>query len=91
LEGIIATVTGSATEADRDYAEAVIAAVQENVRDLRRAAVTGRHAAEDCAADATLQVRRRPFLSLGVAVGVGALFGCLIGFSVGRFRRRSFE
>jgi ElaB/YqjD/DUF883 family membrane-anchored ribosome-binding protein len=81
-------MTESATRAVRDYAEPVMAAVEEDVRNLRRAVVTGRHAAEDCAAEATIQVRRHPFVSLGIAVGVGTLFGCLIGFTVGRMRGR---
>jgi ElaB/YqjD/DUF883 family membrane-anchored ribosome-binding protein len=84
LEDTMATVTESATKAVRNYAEPVIAAAEENVRDVRRAVVAGRHAVEDCAAEATIQVRRHPFVSLGVAVGVGTLFGCLIGFAVGR-------
>jgi ElaB/YqjD/DUF883 family membrane-anchored ribosome-binding protein len=87
----MATMTESARRAVRDYAEPVMAAVEENVRGLRRAAVAGRHAAEDCAAEATTQVRRHPFVSLGIAVGVGTLFGCLIGFTVGRFGRRASE
>ena len=79
------TVTESATKAVREYAEPVRAAVEENMRDVRRAVVVGRHAVEDVAAEATVQVRRHPFMSLGIAVGVGTLFGCLIGFTVGRF------
>jgi ElaB/YqjD/DUF883 family membrane-anchored ribosome-binding protein len=77
-------MTESAAHAVRDYAEPVRAAVKENMRDVRRAVVAGRYAVEDCAAEATVQVRRHPFMSLGVAVGVGALFGCVIGFTVGR-------
>ena len=87
----MATVTESATKAVRDYAEPVMAAVEENVRDLRRAVVAGRHAAEDYAAEATIRVRRHPFVSLGIAVGVGTLFGCLIGFTLGRFGGRKSE
>jgi len=84
----MATVTESAAKAVRDYTEPVRAAVDENMRDVRRAVVAGRHAVEDCAAEATVQVRRHPFMSLGTAVGVGTLFGCLIGFTVGRFGGR---
>ena len=79
------TMTESAAHAVRDYAEPVRAAVEENMRDVRRAVVAGRHAVEDCAAEATVQARRHPFMSLGIAVGVGTLFGCVIGFAVGRF------
>jgi ElaB/YqjD/DUF883 family membrane-anchored ribosome-binding protein len=82
------TVTESAAKAVRDYTEPVRAAVDENMRDVRRAVVAGRHAVEDCAAEATVQVRRHPFMSLAIAVGAGTLFGCLIGFTAGRFGAR---
>lgn len=82
------TMTESAAKTVREYTEPVRAAVDENMRDVRRAIVAGRHAVEDCAADATIQVRRHPFVSLGIAAGVGTLFGCLIGFGVGRFGGR---
>ena len=84
----MATVTESAAKAVRDYTEPVRAAVEENMRDVRRAVVAGRHAVEDCADEATAQVRRHPIASLGIAVGVGTLFGCLVGFAVGRFGSR---
>lgn len=84
----MATVTASAARAVKQYTEPVLAAVEENVRDVRRAVVAGRHAVEDCAAEATLQVRRHPFVSLGIAAGVGTLFGCLIGFTIGRLGGR---
>jgi ElaB/YqjD/DUF883 family membrane-anchored ribosome-binding protein len=80
----MATVTKSATTAVREYTEPVLTAVEENMRDIRRAVVAGRHAVEDCTAEATLQVRRHPFVSLGIAAGVGTLFGCLMGFAIGR-------
>ena len=81
----MATVTESAAKAVRDYTEPVRAAVEENMRDVRRAVVAGRHAVEDRADEAAVQIRRHPFVSLGIAAGVGTLFGCLIGFTVGRF------
>lgn len=88
----MATVIESATKAVSEFTEPARAAVEENMRDVRRAVVAGRHAVEDVAADATIQVRRHPFLSLGIAVGIGTLFGCLIGFTVGGFgRRRTFD
>jgi len=79
----VATVTKSATTAVREYTEPVLTAVEENMRDIRRAVVAGRHAVEDCTAEATIQVRRHPFVSLGIAAGVGTLFGCLMGFTIG--------
>jgi len=80
----MSTVTESAAEAVREYAEPIRAAVEENIRTVRREVVAGRHAIEDAVAEATVQVRRHPGLSLGVAAAIGALFGCAIGFAVGR-------
>jgi ElaB/YqjD/DUF883 family membrane-anchored ribosome-binding protein len=84
----MATMTESATTAVREYTEPVMTAVEENMRDIRRAVVAGHHAVEDCAAEATIQVRRHPFVSLGIAAGVGTLFGCLMGFTIGRVGSR---
>ena len=80
----MATVTESATRVANDYVEPILAAFDENVRDARRAVVAARHAVEDRAAQTALQVRRHPFVSLGIAVGAGALLGCVIGFTLGR-------
>lgn len=84
-------VTESATRAVREFTEPVIAAVDESMRDLRRAVGAGRYAVENCAADATRIVRRHPLVSFGSAVCVGALFGCVFGFAVGRFGGRGSE
>jgi ElaB/YqjD/DUF883 family membrane-anchored ribosome-binding protein len=81
----MATIMESAAKGVRAHAEPIREAVEENFRDIRRAVVTGRHALEDAGDQATIQVRRHPFLSLGVAVGIGTLFGCLIGFAAGRY------
>jgi ElaB/YqjD/DUF883 family membrane-anchored ribosome-binding protein len=82
----MATVTESAKEVIREYAEPALEAIEANVRDAKRAVVAGRQAVEDCTAEATLQVRRHPFMAVGLAVGGGALFGCLVGFAFGRRR-----
>ena len=50
----MATVTESATKAVTESTAPVLAAVEENTRDARRAVVAGRHAFEDCAAEATI-------------------------------------
>ncbi len=84
-EDIMAPVTESTAKAASEYTEPVLAAIEESMRDVRRAVVAGRHAVEDCTAETTLRIRQHPFASLGVAAGVGALFGCMIGFTVGRF------
>lgn len=80
----MATVTESAKGAIREYAEPALEAIEANARDARRAVVAGRQAVEDCTDEATLRVRRHPFMAVGLAVGVGTLFGCLVGFTFGR-------
>ena len=75
--------TASATKATRKQARRAPDAPEENVRNLRRAVVAGRNAAEDWAAETTLQIWRRPFTAVGLAVGVG----CLLGFTLGRYGR----
>ena len=80
----MATMTESATKAIREYADPAWEAVEQNVRDVRRAVVAGRRTAEDYAAEATLQVRRHPLMALAVAVGIGTVLGCLAGFTLGR-------
>jgi ElaB/YqjD/DUF883 family membrane-anchored ribosome-binding protein len=80
----MATVTESAKGAIREYAKPALEALEANVRDARRAVVAGRQAVEDGADEATVQVRRHPFMAVGLAVGLGALLGCLVGFTVGR-------
>jgi ElaB/YqjD/DUF883 family membrane-anchored ribosome-binding protein len=85
----MATVTDTATQTIRDFAEPARTAVHEHVRDLRRAALAGRHAAEECAAEARVQVRRYPFIALGIAVGLGTIIGVIAGFAAGdQFARR---
>jgi ElaB/YqjD/DUF883 family membrane-anchored ribosome-binding protein len=78
------TMTESATKAVKQYAEPALEALEENVRNAERAVEAGRRAVEDYTAEATLQVRRHPFIAVAVAVGVGTLFGCLAGFTLGR-------
>ena len=82
----MATMTGTtaAKEAIKECLSPALDTLEENVRDARRAIVHGRHAAEDVVAGAALQVRRRPLGALAIAVGVGALGGCMIGFALGR-------
>lgn len=64
-------------------------AVDEALRQTRRALVDVRHATEDLTADAVLKVRRHPLASVGLAVCAGTLAGAAIGFSMARSRRRS--
>ena len=80
----MATMLESTTKTIRELAEPALEALEENVRDGRRAVVAGRHAVEDCAAETTLQLRRHPFMAVGLAVGIGSLVGCMVGFALGR-------
>jgi ElaB/YqjD/DUF883 family membrane-anchored ribosome-binding protein len=85
----MACVAESVSKAASEFTEPIRAAVNENIRDVKRAVVAGRHAVEDCA-DATVgQVRRHPFASLAIAAGVGMLAGCVIGFTLRRPGGRS--
>jgi ElaB/YqjD/DUF883 family membrane-anchored ribosome-binding protein len=57
--------------------------LEEKARGARRAITHGRYAAEDIAAEATLQVRRRPLTSVILAAAAGTVAGCLVGFVLG--------
>ena len=80
----IAPEAPAAAEAIRRRLEPIADKVEENVRQVRRALVQGRHAAEDAFAEAELQVRRHPRTAVVLAIGAGALAGCVIGFAIGR-------
>lgn len=83
----MATMIESATKTIRDHAEPALEALEDNVRNARQAVVAGRRAVEDCTDEAMHQVRRHPFMAVGLAVGAGSLFGCLVGFTLGRLGR----
>lgn len=78
------TLAQSVAEAASEYVQPVRAAVKENLRNARRAVGAGRQAVEDCADTTVVQVRRHPFVSLGIAAGAGILVGSVIGFVFGR-------
>jgi len=80
----MATVTEKASTAIRECAAPTLETIQENVRQLRHAALAGRHVMEDSAAHTRIQVRQHPFLAVGIALGVGALIGCATGFGLAR-------
>lgn len=83
------TVADRVTKAASEYAEPIRAAVHDNLRDARRAVAAGRHALEDCTDATALNVRRHPFVSIGLAAGIGALAGCVMGFTYARAARRA--
>ena len=59
--------------------------LEENIREVRRAASTARHAAEDAVAEAARNISQHPLRSVaGVAVAAGVA-GVLFGFGVGWF------
>ena len=78
------TVAESMSKAASEYTEPLQAAVRENLRDVRRAVAAGRHAVVDCADTTVVQLRRHPFVSLGIVASIGTLVGCVIGFTIGR-------
>ena len=80
----MATVTETASKTIRDYAEPAFATVRENATEIRRAIAASRETAEACATEARAQLRRYPFASLGIAIGLGAIVGCIVGFTAGR-------
>lgn len=85
----MATVTGAATVVDaiKERLAPARDAVDERVRQGRRAFVRGQHAAEDAASAATVIVRRRPLRAVMVAAAVGALAGGVIGLGFGWLTR----
>ena len=62
-------------------------ALEENLREVRRAASTARHAAEDAVAQTALNIRRHPLRSVAGAAAVAGAAGMLLGFGVGWFAR----
>lgn len=75
-----ATVT-SVKETVNERLEPVLDCLEEDVRTARRNIAKGRRAVEDCLDATTVRVRRRPLPSIAVAIGVGAVAGCLMGWA----------
>lgn len=76
--------TATAGGAFKDRVGTALDALKENVRQMRRAVVRGRHAAEDMAAGAALTVRRHPLAAMATALCAGLAAGAVAGFFVGR-------
>lgn len=64
-----------------------VEAIEENLRDVRRAATAARHAAEDTVAETALQIRRHPLRAVGAALVGGVGVGALAGFGAGWIAR----
>lgn len=62
-------------------------AFEENLREVRRAATTGRHAAEDTIADVALTIRRHPLRAVAGAVCAAGIAGIVLGFGAGWLAR----
>lgn len=65
-----------------------VAAFEDTVRKARRAISGARHATEDFAAGASLEVRRHPLTAVGLASAAGIVTGCIVGFAAGWYMTR---
>lgn len=83
------TVADCVTKAASEYTEPIRAAVHDQIRDARRAVAAGQNALEDCTDATALNVRRHPFMSIGIAAGIGALAGCVIAYTFARAAGRA--
>lgn len=61
---------------------------EETARKARRAIAGARHATEDFAAGAGLEVRRHPLTAMGIATAAGIFTGCLFGLAAGWYLTR---
>lgn len=62
--------------------------IEEGKHKVERTFKRGFVAAEDCIEDTTHFIKRHPWQSLGVAVGVGAIAGLFAGWQAGRVCER---
>jgi ElaB/YqjD/DUF883 family membrane-anchored ribosome-binding protein len=84
-------VTESAANVVNEYIAPISDAINENMREARRAIAAGRQTIEDVATHAIIRVRRHPWRWLSTAIGLGAIAGCVVGFSIGRCRGRRIQ
>lgn len=70
-------VSKSASETLKQFAEPVCATVEGRIRDIR-------DNVEDCVAQTRIQIRRKPFVTVGAVAGAAVALGCVIGFVAGR-------
>jgi ElaB/YqjD/DUF883 family membrane-anchored ribosome-binding protein len=81
---VMTTMIDKTREAVSDRLDPAFESLEQRVRDARRAVEHGRRVAEDGIDEAALLVRRHPLSSVGLAVSLGILAGCVLGFAVGR-------
>ena len=79
----MATEASAVVEAFRERLTPALDTLEDTLRQGRRLCVRGQHAAEDAAAAAAVEVRRRPLSAVVVAAGVGAIVARAIGFAAG--------
>jgi ElaB/YqjD/DUF883 family membrane-anchored ribosome-binding protein len=56
-------------------------------RKAQRLIRQGREAGEDCLDETTHYVKHHPWQSLGIAVGLGAFAGCILGWTCSQARK----
>ena len=78
----------AAKEAVKERLNPAIETLDDAMRRGRRTLVRGQHAVEDAAAATALEIRRRPLSAVGIVAAIGALGGGIVGFALGRTRRR---
>lgn len=78
----LAQVSGEAAKLKEKAAKAM----DESAEAARRAMLRGRHAAEEMIDETQYQIKRRPFESVAITLGVGLGLGALIGWLAGRKR-----
>jgi hypothetical protein len=61
--------------------------LDDQLRTARRVAKRTQHAASDLADGVRLRTRREPLATLGIALGIGALVGMIVGWQAHRNRR----
>jgi ElaB/YqjD/DUF883 family membrane-anchored ribosome-binding protein len=86
IDGIKA-VSDDLLEQAADVRERLSQRADEALRQSRRALNKLQDSAEDALDETKVNIRKRPFESVAIAVGAGALIGLLIGYAVGSTRR----
>lgn len=84
----IDTAVSTTVDAIKERLSPAVDTLDETVRHGRRLMIRGQHAAEDAAAAAALQIRRRPLSAVMTAAGAGVVSGLLFAFSLAWLKRR---
>jgi hypothetical protein len=82
------TAVGAAADAIRERLNPAIEAIEGNVHEVRQAVHTGRHCAQSLARDTATVIQRHPLRVTALALGGGAVMGCLLGIAIGQAGRR---